>query len=94
MGMRGEVATVWDDVAEQVGKVRTALARGVVAAADWKKLHVGLEALPLTTEDFGVCLNELLHARQYLEAGERGAAWYELKLLEGRLQLLRQRLGW
>jgi hypothetical protein len=41
-----------------------------------------------------VCLNELHHARQYLEAGERGAAWYELKLLEGRLRLLRGRLGW
>jgi hypothetical protein len=88
------MAAVWDAVAEQVGQVRNALTRGVVAAADWKKLRVGLEALPLTTEDYGVCLNELQHARRYLEECEFGAAWYELKLLEGRLQLLRNRLGW
>jgi hypothetical protein len=94
MTMRNELAVVWDAVAEGVAKARAGLVCGGVPAPDWVALQVGLEALPLTTEDYGVCLNELLHARQYLEAGERGAAWYELKLLEGRLRLLRGRLGW
>jgi hypothetical protein len=40
-----------------------------------------LEALPLATEEAAVMRNRLANARSYLEAGERGAASYELRLL-------------
>ena len=40
-----------------------------------------LEALPLATEEAAVMRNRLANARSYLEAGEHGAASYELRLL-------------
>jgi hypothetical protein len=40
-----------------------------------------LETLPLTTEEFGLAVNRLANAQRYFQSGERGAAWYELRLL-------------
>jgi hypothetical protein len=40
-----------------------------------------LEALPLSTGEFAVASNRLGNARRYLDAGERGAAQYEVQLL-------------
>jgi hypothetical protein len=40
-----------------------------------------LEALPLSTGEFAVASNRLSNARRYLDAGERGAAHYEVQLL-------------
>jgi hypothetical protein len=40
-----------------------------------------LEALPLTTAENAIVRNRLNNARGYLQAGERGAARYELRLL-------------
>jgi hypothetical protein len=45
-----------------------------------------LEALPLTTAEFATARNRLENARSYLEAGERGAARYELRLLRRSLE--------
>jgi hypothetical protein len=50
-------------------------------ADSWNRAHKALEALPLTTEEAAVMRNRLANARNYLEAGERGAARYELRLL-------------
>ena len=40
-----------------------------------------LEALPLSTEEFGLATNRLRNASRYLRSQERGAARYELKML-------------
>jgi hypothetical protein len=42
-----------------------------------------LRSLPLATEQFALASRRLANARRYLTAGERGAAVYELRLLEG-----------
>ena len=49
--------------------------------AKFQEAHEALEALPLTTAEFATAQNRLNNARSYLEAGERGAALYELRLL-------------
>jgi hypothetical protein len=46
-----------------------------------------LEVLPLTTAEFVTARNRLENARSYPEAGERGAARYELRLLRRSLEL-------
>ena len=40
-----------------------------------------LEALPLSTEEFGLATNRLRNTSRYLRSQERGAARYELKML-------------
>jgi hypothetical protein len=50
-------------------------------ADHWNTARKALEALPLTTEEAALMRNRLANARNYLEAGERGAANYELRLL-------------
>jgi len=50
-------------------------------ADSWNMAHKALEALPLATEEAAVTHNRFANARNYLEAGERGAARYELRLL-------------
>ena len=46
-----------------------------------------LEALPLSTEEFGLAGNRLRNSRRYLDSDEWGAAKYELLLLERSLVL-------
>jgi len=40
-----------------------------------------MEALPLSTDEFGLATNRLRNASRYLRSHERGAARYELKML-------------
>jgi hypothetical protein len=49
--------------------------------ADLKQVRRLLEALPLATGEFGLAVNRLANAQRYLNAGEHGAAQYELRLL-------------
>jgi predicted Zn-dependent peptidase len=51
------------------------------ATAEFQQVHESLEALPLTAAEFAAARNRLSNAQSYLEAGERGAALYELRLL-------------
>lgn len=50
-------------------------------ADGWDVARAALDALPLTTGEAGVMRNRLANAQNYLQAGERGAARYELRLL-------------
>jgi hypothetical protein len=50
-------------------------------AESWDVARKALEALPLATEEAAVLRNRLANAQSYLDAGERGAARYELRLL-------------
>ena len=47
-----------------------------------------LAALPLSSSEFGLAGNRLNNARRYFQSAERGAARYELRLLERTLQSL------
>jgi hypothetical protein len=55
-------------------------------SAEFHEAHQALEALPLTTAEFATARNRLNNARSYLEARERGAALYELRLLRRSLE--------
>jgi hypothetical protein len=58
---------------------------GTSPADSWDQARQALEALPLAAEEAAVMRNRFANARSYLEAGERGAASYELRLLACRL---------
>lgn len=57
------------------------IASGPVSLADWDRAREALEAVPLSTEDTGTARNRLGNARAYYDAGESGAAHFELRLL-------------
>ena len=50
-------------------------------ADGWDAARAALDALPLATGEAGVMRNRLANAQNYLGAGERGAARYELRRL-------------
>jgi hypothetical protein len=52
-----------------------------VGLVDFDHVRHLLEALPLTTAEFGLAVNRLANARHYLESSEPGATRYELGLL-------------
>lgn len=62
-----------------------ALQRSGVAPDELAELSGLFEALPLASDEFALACRRLENARRYLSAGERGAARYELQLLEGGL---------
>jgi hypothetical protein len=68
-----------DELLEQAWDSKAPVAR-------LEPLRLLLEALPLETTEFGRAVNRLANARHYLEAGERGAALYELRLLRRSLE--------
>lgn len=55
---------------------------------NWEQLSQALESLPLSIEDYAVCLNRVQNALLYWEDKERGATVFELGLLQGKLLLL------
>jgi hypothetical protein len=63
-----------EDLIEQVSL-------GAPAAGRWDVAREALEALPLTTGEAATARNRLGNARAYSEAGEPGAACYELRML-------------
>jgi hypothetical protein len=42
-----------------------------------------VDALPLSTSEYAVTRNRLANTHRYLQAGEHGAARYELLLIRG-----------
>jgi hypothetical protein len=75
-------------LADQLEALIAVLPHQVPETIDWELFHLALGALPLATEDYSVCYNELCSARKYLEGDEPGAARYELRLLLGHLYAL------
>lgn len=45
-----------------------------------------IDALPLSSGDYCTAVNRISNAKRYLESNERGAARYELKLLDSSLR--------
>ncbi len=56
------------------------------AADDFASAHAMLEALPLSTEEYGLACRRLKNAQHYLRYREPGAAWYELRLVASSLR--------
>ena len=53
---------------------------------DFAVVRSMLEALPLSTDQFGLACTRLQNAQYYLHYTEPGAAWYELRLLASSLK--------
>lgn len=95
MAMRNELVLAWDLLTGTVASLVAVLGQKMmVRAPNWEVLDEALQALPLGTDDYLACFNELRNARAYLATGEKGAARYEFRLLHRRLRKLRRRLGW
>jgi hypothetical protein len=56
-------------------------ARGAPTLAEWDAAREAIEALPLAAGEAATARNRLANARRYLDAGQREAAGYELRLL-------------
>ena len=83
--MRKLVPTTLEQIHSQANACLDTLIKQVSSDAppadSWSMTHKALEALPLATEEAAVTRNRFANAQNYLEAGERGAARYELRLL-------------
>ena len=53
---------------------------------DWNALEALLESLPLPTAQFALATQHLNNAKDYVAAGEFGAAKFELKMMLGGLK--------
>jgi hypothetical protein len=56
------------------------------ARDDFTAARSMLEALPLSTDEFGLACTRLQNAQHYLNYTEPGAAWYELRMLVSSLK--------
>lgn len=72
----------------QLRRLLNALPGSILPVIDWLGLADALACLPLTTEQYAVCLSQLRNAARNLAEGESGAARYELRLLAGRVGAL------
>src|SRR4029077_2092075 len=75
--------SIWTQGSERICALLDHAQAGGFADADFNEARLALECLPLSTDEFATAINRLANARSYLQAGERGAARFEL------LQLLR-----
>jgi hypothetical protein len=71
---------------QMLDRLLTQAVRGPGPVIDLKQVRPILEALPLTSTEFGLAINRLANARHYQESGEYGAACYELRLLRRSLE--------
>jgi hypothetical protein len=75
--------------ARLVRHLQTAIGRPSQTAATsdaWLEALAMLQALPLSTGEFGLALSRLKNAQRYYAAREPGAAHFELRLLCGALK--------
>lgn len=79
-----------------VALARKALDRGIeklmrhaaaesVSPDQWDELETLVESLPLPTAEFALAMKHLYNAKEYVSAGEVGAAKFELKMMLGGL---------
>lgn len=75
---------------ESATELQNSLADASWSDESWIELQQILESLPLTTAEFGQTLNELHNAHGYARRDELGAAQYELRMLQRRMQRFAQ----
>jgi hypothetical protein len=90
--MRHDIPTAATTVAQITQSVNQCLGRLLqkrqldeAARDDFAAARSMLEAMPLSTDEFGLACTRLQNAQHYLRYTEPGAAWYELRMLAGNL---------
>jgi hypothetical protein len=73
-------------LASQLAEILACLTGWARPDVNWRLLEMALEALPLSTGDFGLARNHLANACAYTAANEIGAARFELRRLQAGLQ--------
>ena len=73
---------LWRIAIRKIARLRSRIAVGIDVSHDLQELNEHFESLPLSTSEFGLARNRVNNVLRYLKCGERGAAQYELKLLD------------
>lgn len=79
------IAQAKEDVALGVACILDQSPQEAASGDDWTAVEALLESLPLSTSQFALAMKHLSNARDYLVAGEWGAAKFELKMMLGGL---------
>jgi hypothetical protein len=79
---------IWRTAMSRLRVLLALVAHGHEASFAFEEFFAMLAALPLSSSEFGIAGNRLNNARRYIYSAERGAARYELRLLERTLQSL------
>ena len=82
---------IWRTALSRLRCLTAQVAHGHEASFAFEEFFAMLAALPLSSDEFGLAGNRLNNARRYLQSAERGAAGYELRLLERTLQNLSEK---
>ena len=77
----------YDVTRRRIRQLLTVLGQHRKVDGEFGDLSELLRSLPLASDQYAVASRRLANARRYLTVGERGAAEYELRLLEGSLIL-------
>ena len=80
------VAQIAQSVNQCLGRLLQKRQLDEAAQDDFAAARSMFEALPLSTDEFGLACTRLQNAQHYLRDTEPGAAWYELRLLASSLQ--------
>ena len=78
---RARPAVAQEALAKGVQSILEQDLEDAVPAEEWEELRTLLESLPLSTGNFALAINRLNNAKNYLQAGELGAAQFELRML-------------
>ena len=77
---------LWQIAIRRLARLRAKMMLGADVCRGLQELDLLLESLPLSTNEFGLARNRLKNAGRYMACAERGAAQYELKMLECNLR--------
>jgi hypothetical protein len=80
------VAQITQSVNQCLGRLLEKRQLDEAARDDFAAARSMLEAMPLSTDEFGLACTRLQNAQRYLRYTEPGAAWYELRLLASSLK--------
>ena len=80
------VAQITQSVNQCLGRLLQKRQLDEAAQDDFAAACSMLEALPISTDEFGLACTRLQNAQHYLRYTEPGAAWYELRLLASSLK--------
>ena len=80
------IAQITQSVSQCLGRLLQKRLLDEAARDDFAAARSMLEAMPLSTDQFGLACTRLQNAQYYLRYTEPGAAWYELRLLASSLK--------
>ncbi len=77
---------ITQSVLQCLGRLQQKRQLDEAAHDDFATARAMLETMPLATDQFDLACRRLHNAQHYLRYTEPGAAWYELRMLEGSLK--------